>query len=61
VLAERIRLLLTQPRLRAALGSTGLSLVRTRYHWDRIAAETESVYDRVRGPRPAVRGSAVSL
>jgi D-inositol-3-phosphate glycosyltransferase len=61
VLAERIRLLLAQPRLRAAFGSSGLSRVRTRYCWDRIAAETETVYGRVRGPRPVVRGSAVSL
>lgn len=60
-LAERVRLLLAQPRLRAAFGSAGLRRVRTRYCWDRIAAETESVYSRVREPRPAVPGSAVRL
>jgi glycosyltransferase involved in cell wall biosynthesis len=61
VLAERVRLLLAQPQQRAVLGSAGLSRVRTRYCWDSIAGETESVYGRVRGPHPAVRGSAVPL
>ena len=60
-LADRIRLLLASPRLRSALGSAGLSQVRTRYSWDTVAAETAAVYDRVRRPQPALPGEAVRL
>jgi glycosyltransferase involved in cell wall biosynthesis len=59
-LAERIARLLAQPRLRAELGGAGLRRVRTRYSWDQIAAETESVYERVvRVPQGVLSGSAV--
>ena len=60
-LAERIRLLLGSPRLRSALGSAGLSLARTRYCWDTIAAETEAVYTRVCRVQPVLSGSEVRL
>jgi glycosyltransferase involved in cell wall biosynthesis len=60
-LAERIRLLLGRPRLRSALGSAGLSQVRTRYCWDSIAGETEAVYSRVGRPQPAVPGSGARI
>lgn len=60
-LAGPIRLLLARPRMRSALGSAGLSQVRTRYSWDAIATETAAVYDRVRRPQPAIPGEAVRL
>jgi glycosyltransferase involved in cell wall biosynthesis len=44
VLAERLRGLLGDPVTRATYGAAGVDRVRSRYAWDRIAADTESTY-----------------
>jgi D-inositol-3-phosphate glycosyltransferase len=55
-LAARLRELLAAPRQRMALGSAGAARARSRYSWDRIAAETEVVYAGLRqGRRVAAR------
>jgi glycosyltransferase involved in cell wall biosynthesis len=46
VLAQRIRQLLSHPILIEAFGLAAADRVRSRYSWDRIAAETLAVYDR---------------
>lgn len=46
-LAGRLRRLLADPRLGPALGSAAATRVRERYGWNRIAAETEAVYNRL--------------
>ena len=43
-LASRIEKLLRAPALRAALGAAGRQLARERYSWERLAAETERIY-----------------
>ena len=47
LLAQRIRQLLAHPMLLEAYGVAAVDRVRSRYSWDRIAAETLAVYDRV--------------
>jgi len=47
LLAQRIRQLLAHPMLIEAYGVAAVDRVRSRYSWDRIAAETLAVYDRV--------------
>jgi glycosyltransferase involved in cell wall biosynthesis len=48
--AEALRLLLGQPRLRAAMGGAGAERARDRYGWDAIAADVIAAYVRmVRG------------
>ena len=49
LLAQRIRQLLAQPLLMEAYGVAAADRVRSRYSWDRIAAETLAVYDRTLG------------
>ena len=46
LLAQRIRQLLAHPMLLEAYGVAAADRVRSRYSWDRIAAETLAVYDR---------------
>ena len=46
-LAGRLRTLLTDPRLGPTLGSAAAARMRERYDWSRIAAETETVYNRL--------------
>jgi glycosyltransferase involved in cell wall biosynthesis len=46
-LAGRLRRLLTDPRLGPSLAAAAAVRARERYSWNRIAAETEAVYDRV--------------
>ena len=45
-LAEAIGALLESPRRRAELARAGLVRVRSRYSWDRAAADTAAVYER---------------
>ena len=45
-LAEVIGPLLRAPSRRAELARTGLERVRSRYSWDRVAADTAAVYQR---------------
>lgn len=53
-LAQRLRLLLGDADLRRSLGAAAARHADGRYSWDRIAAETEAVYERViaTGHRP---------
>ena len=46
LLAQRIRQLLAHPMLIEAYGVAAADRARSRYSWDRIAAETTAVYDR---------------
>ena len=43
-IASALALLLDNPTLRAELGNAGELRARTRYSWDRVAAETEKAY-----------------
>ncbi|KZS57419.1 hypothetical protein A4G26_15985 [Mycobacterium kansasii] len=45
------------PGRRAALGTSGRQRARTRYTWDRIAADAERIYDKVVPARRLVTGS----
>jgi glycosyltransferase involved in cell wall biosynthesis len=45
LLAQRIRQLLAHPMLMEAYGVAAVDRARSRYSWDRIAAETMAVYD----------------
>jgi D-inositol-3-phosphate glycosyltransferase len=47
LLAQRIRQLLAHPMLLEAYGVAAVDRARSRYSWDRIAAETIAVYDKV--------------
>ena len=46
LLAQRIRQLLAHPMLLEAYGIAAADRARSRYSWDRIAAETLAVYDK---------------
>jgi D-inositol-3-phosphate glycosyltransferase len=46
MLAQRIRQLLAHPMMLEAYGVAAADRARSRYNWDRIAAETLAVYDR---------------
>ena len=50
-LAAALTQLLAEPGLRRRLGTAGAARAAARYSWDKIAAETEAVYDRVRQER----------
>jgi D-inositol-3-phosphate glycosyltransferase len=50
-LAEAINPLLEDGRRRRALGQAGRERARARYTWDRIAADTERVYEKVAAVR----------
>jgi glycosyltransferase involved in cell wall biosynthesis len=54
VLAHQLRELLTDPVRREAYGVAGVDRARARYTWDRIAAETQFVYDQVLSSARAV-------
>jgi glycosyltransferase involved in cell wall biosynthesis len=43
-IADALAVLLGNPGLRAEMGSNGQVRARTRYSWDRVAAETEKAY-----------------
>jgi D-inositol-3-phosphate glycosyltransferase len=56
VLAHELRDLLGNPTRREAFGVAGVDRARSRYTWERIAAETESVYANVLAKtRPVLR------
>jgi D-inositol-3-phosphate glycosyltransferase len=57
-LAEVIGPLLNSPSRRAELASAGLERVRSRYSWDRVAADTAAVYQPAAGRHGA--GHALS-
>jgi glycosyltransferase involved in cell wall biosynthesis len=50
-LAGRLSRLLADPGWRSELGAAGAARARARYSWDRIAAETETVYACLRQDR----------
>ena len=54
LLAQALRGLLADPRRRAGYGRAGVERARMRYDWDRIAADTQAVYEDVvaRPPMP---------
>jgi D-inositol-3-phosphate glycosyltransferase len=54
-IASALALLLDNPALRAELGTAGKRRARTRYSWDRVAAETEKAY------QLAVAGAAAGV
>jgi len=45
-IAEALRRLLADPQVRRDYGDAGLARARARYSWDRVAADTEAVYQR---------------
>jgi D-inositol-3-phosphate glycosyltransferase len=57
-LAEAVGPLLESPSRRAELASAGLERVRSRYSWDRVAADTAAVYQQTVGRQSA--GQALS-
>ncbi len=54
-LAARLRDLQAWPDWRRSLAATGARRARARYRWEQIAAETETVYDRLRAGLRAAR------
>jgi glycosyltransferase involved in cell wall biosynthesis len=49
LLAAALRQLISEPFWREAYGTAGVDRARSRYSWDRIAADTLAVYERVLG------------
>jgi glycosyltransferase involved in cell wall biosynthesis len=54
VLAQRLREMLADPARLAAMGSAAAARARTRYGWDTVAAETESLYRDAVSARPGL-------
>ena len=52
-IASALAMLLEDPTLRAELGQAGQQRARTRYSWDRVAAETEKAYQLAVAETPA--------
>lgn len=52
-IASALAMLLEDPALRAELGQAGQQRARTRYSWDRVAAETEKAYQLAVAETPA--------
>lgn len=52
-IASALAMLLEDPALRAELGQAGQHRARTRYSWDRVAAETEKAYQLAVAETPA--------
>ena len=52
-IASALATLLDNPTLRAELGNAGRLRARTRYSWDRVAAETEKAYQQAVAGAPA--------
>ncbi|MGG6381595.1 glycosyltransferase [Paenarthrobacter sp. NEAU-H11] len=52
-IASALAMLLDNPTLRAELGNAGKLRARTRYSWDRVAAETEKAYQLAMAGAPA--------
>lgn len=55
-IAGALAVLLGKPGLRAEMGSAGQVRARTRYSWDRVAAETEKAYQLAMAELPATLG-----
>ena len=55
-IAGALAVLLGNPGLRAEMGSAGQVRARTRYSWDRVAAETEKAYQLAMAELPATLG-----
>lgn len=54
-IASALGLLLDDPALRAHLGAAGQRRARSRYSWDRVAAETEKAYQLAVAGRPGAQ------
>lgn len=52
-IASALAMLLSNPSLRTELGNAGKVRARTRYSWDRVAAETEKAYQLAVAGAPA--------
>ncbi|PNI08720.1 glycosyl transferase [Arthrobacter sp. AFG7.2] len=52
-IASALAMLLGDPALRTELGNAGTVRARTRYSWDRVAAETEKAYQLAAAGAPA--------
>ena len=52
-IASALAMLLDNPSLRTELGNAGKVRARTRYSWDRVAAETEKAYQLAAAGAPA--------
>ena len=52
-IASALAMLLDNPSLRTELGNAGKVRARTRYSWDRVAAETEKAYQLALAGSPA--------
>jgi D-inositol-3-phosphate glycosyltransferase len=52
-IASALALLLGNPELRTELGNAGQVRARTRYSWERVAAETEKAYQLAVAETPA--------
>ncbi|MFD5278699.1 glycosyltransferase [Pseudarthrobacter sp. NPDC058362] len=52
-IASALAVLLADPELRSRLGTAGVQRARTRYSWDRVAAETEKAYQLAVAGAPA--------
>lgn len=52
-IASALAMLLENPTLRAELGQAGQQRARTRYSWERVAAETEKAYQLAVAETPA--------
>ncbi|HJW00089.1 MAG TPA: glycosyltransferase [Arthrobacter sp.] len=55
-IADALAVLLGNPGLRAEMGAAGQARARTRYSWDRVAAETEKAYQLAMAELPAGLG-----
>ncbi|MFB8369332.1 glycosyltransferase [Pseudarthrobacter sp. NPDC055928] len=55
-IAAAVAILLANPGLRAEMGAAGQVRARTRYSWDRVAAETEKAYQLAMAELPATLG-----
>jgi glycosyltransferase involved in cell wall biosynthesis len=54
-IASALARLLFEPALRDELGAAGQRRARSRYSWDRVAAETEKAYQQAMAGMPAVQ------
>ncbi|MBO0677737.1 glycosyltransferase [Mycolicibacterium sp. S2-37] len=62
--ADAVNLLLQDAFLRQSLGAAGRDRARARYSWDRVAADTQRIYDRLVGAhyeRPATAVTATTV
>jgi glycosyltransferase involved in cell wall biosynthesis/phosphoheptose isomerase len=59
-LAARLDQLLADPATLRRMGEAGVRRARDTYSWDRVAAETEAVYHRLRTSAPTTRGGTMN-